>query len=153
MTFSLFGTGFSVGVSYSNGLRASIPGVIAAAKAITKATKDNKGPEAYDKIMLFENGQWVVGGFIDGLRSSIPAVESTMQDITRRVAGTDFDSAIKRAAKSASQINTLADVSVGTSQYVTQIGDVTIDVSQLEGVKTIDDLAKTLRRRKRQAGG
>lgn len=153
LTFSLFGTGFSVGVSYSNGLRASIPGVIAAAKAITKATKDNKGPEAYDKIMLFENGQWVVGGFIDGLRSSIPAVESTMQDITRRVAGTDFDSAIKRAAKSASQINTLADVSVGTSQYVTQIGDVTIDVSQLEGVKTIDDLAKTLRRRKRQAGG
>lgn len=150
---SLVTAGANVGNSYVRGLRSTIGAAIAAARAIGKATKDNKGPESYDKVMLTENGVWVVQGFVKGLRSQIPLVEKTMQDITSRVAGTEFGTSFNRAAMSASQISTLSTLSLGTTQVVNQIGDVTIDVSNLEGIKTVDELAKTLRRKKRQAGG
>lgn len=149
----LSSNGSAVGASYVRGLRSQIPAAIAAAKALGQATKDNKGPIAYDRIMLIPEGVATVQGYIEGLRSQIPDVERTMQDITKLVAGTDFDNAIKQANRSANNAAILGGLSVGTSQYVTQIGDVTIDVSELEGVKTIDDLSKTLRRKRRQRGG
>lgn len=151
--FSLESNGAAVASSYVRGLLSKLPEVIAAAKKLSKATKDNKGPISYDRVMLIPEGQAVVQGFVKGLLSEVGTVESTMQDITDIVAGTKFDAAIKQANRSASNAAVLGGLSVGTSQYITQVGDVTIDVSELEGVKTIDDLGRTLRRKRRQRGG
>ena len=153
VTISLEGAGAAVGASYVRGLRSKIPDVIAAAKALSKATKDNKGPISYDRVMLIPEGQAVVQGFVKGLLSEVGTVERTMQDITDIVAGTNFDAAVKQANRSASNAAVLGGLSVGTSQYITQVGDVTIDVSELEGIKTVDDLGRTLRRKRRQRGG
>ena len=152
-TFSLYQAGQSVAQSFISGVRSKIPEVVAAAKAVGKAFKDNKGPIEYDRRMLIPEGKATIQGYLDGVRSMLPEVRSTAQEVTDAMASSFSNDAINRAAKSASQIKTLSEISVGTSQYVTQIGDVTIDVAQLEGVKTVDDLAKTLRRKKRQAGG
>lgn len=149
----LSSNGSAVGASYVRGLRSQIPAAIAAAKALGKATKDNKGPISYDRVMLIPEGVATVQGYIAGLRSQIPDVERTMRDITKLVAGTDFDDAIKQANRSANNAAVLGGLSVGTSQYITQVGDVTIDVSELDGIKTVDDFGRTLRRKRRQRGG
>lgn len=153
MVMNFTSQGAAATQSFANGLRSKIPAVIAAAKAVTQAAKDNKGPEAYDKIMLFENGVWVIQGFIKGVLSQVNHVKKTMRTVTGIVAGTDFSASVNLAASARGDIGTLANLSTGVTQNVYQIGDVTVDVKELDGIKTVDELAKTLRRKKRQAGG
>ena len=130
----------------------SLSRVVAAAKLVGKTFKDNKGPLSYDRVMMVPEGKATVAGYVDGILSQVNAVKSAAKTVTNAAAG-EFGSAADRAISAAATSSSIDKLAVSANQTVYTIGDVTVDVKELEGVKTIDQLAKTLRRKKRQAGG
>ena len=152
--FSLSAEGTSVVQSFVNGAtsQSSLTKVANAAKLIGKTFKDNKGPLSYDRVMLVPEGKATIAGYIDGIMSQVNSVKKAAKTVSN-TAASEFGSAADRAINAASMSSSIDRLALSTNQTVYQIGDVTVDVKELEGIKTVDDLAKTLRRKKRQAGG
>lgn len=152
VSISLLAEGKSVAQSFVDGLLSKLPEVIDAAKRLGKAAKDNKGPISYDRVMLIPEGRATVDGYITGLTDRIPKLKAAAGDLTRVMESVSFSSESSQRGREFARA-AVASATATTASTVYQIGDVTVDVSELSGLKDINEIAKYLRRKKRQAGG
>ncbi len=83
----LWGIGEDIIDGLLGGLRAAWDGVTGFIGGIGDWIVQHKGPPAYDKVMLVENGRLIMQGLADGLRSGMGGVASAVGDATSLVSG------------------------------------------------------------------
>ncbi|MDO1481407.1 hypothetical protein [Rhodococcus ruber] len=89
--FSLYSEGAAMGSSFARGLSSAQGEVASAARSLGATAKANKGyyrglkGMAADRVMLVENGQAMVGGFVRGLRSQRAQVIDASRTLARDV--------------------------------------------------------------------
>ncbi|EHK80488.1 hypothetical protein, partial [Rhodococcus pyridinivorans] len=85
--------GRAAGASFAAGLRSQTGAVASAARALGAAAKANKGHYrglrgmAADRIMLVENGEAMVAGFINGMNSQRAELVTTARQLATDVRG------------------------------------------------------------------
>lgn len=85
---------------------------------LTKKLTDWKGPESLDRVILFNAGQLVIGGFIKGLESQYDAVKKSLNGLTADVGNTAIQAPTLEGFSSTGRL--AATVQGGTAGPTTQ---------------------------------
>lgn len=151
----LYHIGSSIGSGLASGLRSALGSVRSAASALIDAA--NKAAKAKAKVnspsKLFRDGvgKAIPEGLADGIRKGIPEVKKasgSMIDLAEKAS-------VLNAPKKSMALETETAISSlrksSAAQTVYNIGDVTLDVSKLEDVATLEDIVTVFRRAKQFA--
>ncbi|WP_432793942.1 hypothetical protein [Rhodococcus ruber] len=134
--FSLYSEGASMGSSFARGLRSASGEVAAAARSLGATAKANKGYYkglhgiAADRIMLIENGQAMVDGFVRGMTGQRAQLIATARQLATDVRGAFDSDVVPRIGLAGGydmRQNVLVTVEAGTAADPVTVGRQILD--------------------------
>ncbi|MBQ9041415.1 MAG: tape measure protein [Eggerthellaceae bacterium] len=126
-----------------SGISGALGGLQDMLSSVTSLIPDWKGPEDVDRNLLVESGEFIMGGLINGIQSQMRNLRSALGNVTSSIESWDYGTGRADFAMAGAG---------GYSQgggNVYYIGDVTVDVSSLEDLATIEDIVDVFKRAKR----
>ena len=81
----MFQAGANIIKSLINGILSGLGPLGDALNSVGDFIVSHKGPPSYDKVMLKDNGQLIMGGLISGIIGEIPALNSAMQTVSNAI--------------------------------------------------------------------
>jgi phage-related protein len=82
---SMFDAGANIIQSLINGILSGIGALGDALSGIGDFIVSHKGPPSYDRVMLKQSGQLIMGGLINGIQGEIPTLKSAIDDVNAAI--------------------------------------------------------------------